>query len=79
MEKEYEYYLKDTDKTYTYDEAIEFIQDNYFINFEYTKNIEEMNKQNEVIELLLTNIFEITEKQPKEYEENGIHVLDYVN
>lgn len=79
MEKEYEYYLKDTDTTYTYDEAVEYIQENYFIIFDYTKNVEEMDKQNEVIELLLTNIFEIIEKQAKEYEKNGVHVLDYVN
>lgn len=72
-----EYYDRETDKTYTYEEALEIIQERYSISFDYAENIEQTNKQFEVIDILLTNIFEITEKQPREYIKNGYLVADY--
>lgn len=74
---EYEYYDKLTDKTYTYEEAIEILQERYAINFDYTKDIEQTNKQFEAIDILLINLFEICEKQPRYYEEKGVMVCDY--
>ena len=76
---EYEYYDKLTDKTYTYEEALEILQERYAINFDYTKDIEQTNKQFEAIDILLTNLFEVCEKQPRYYEEKGVMVCDYTN
>ena len=76
---EYEYYDKETDKTYSYEEALEILEKRYAINFDYTKDIEQTNKQFEAIDILLTNLFEICEKQPRYYEEKGVMVCDYTN
>ena len=76
---EYEYYDKETDKTYSYEEALEILEERYAINFDYTKDIEQTNKQFEAIDVLLTNLFEICEKQPRYYEEKGVMVCDYTN
>lgn len=74
---EYEYYDKETDKTYSYEEALEILEERYAINFDYTKDIEQTNKQFEAIDVLLTNLFEICEKQPKIYERDGVMVCNY--
>lgn len=74
---EHEYYDKETDKTYSYEEALEILQERYAINFDYTKDIKQTNKQFEAIDILLTNIFEICEKQPRYYERKGVIVCDY--
>lgn len=74
---EYEYYDKETDKTYSYEEALEILQERYAINFDYTKDIEQTNKQFEAIDILLTNLFEVCDKQPRYYEEKGVIVCDY--
>ena len=74
---DYEYYDRETDKFYSYDEALEILQERYSISFDYTENIEQTNKQFEVMDILLTNIFEVTEKQGREYIENGYLVADY--
>lgn len=72
-----EYYDSETDKVYTYEQALEIIQERYSISFDYTENIEQTNKQFELIDILLTNIFEVNEKQGREYIESGYLVADY--
>lgn len=74
MEKEYINY--ETREIMSRDEAIEWIEENVEISFNYTLDLKKLEKQAEVREILLETYFWTQEARERVYEKNGVQVFD---
>ena len=58
------------------EEALEWIKEKGKINFEFTINHDELEMQREIEEVLLEAYFWTQEAKEREYEQDGVQVLD---
>lgn len=74
MEREYINY--ETKEIMSREEALEWIENNIGISFEYTLNVKKIEKQSELREILLETYFWTQEARERVYEKNGVQVFD---
>lgn len=74
MEKEY--INNETREIMSREEALEWIEENIGISFEYTLNCKKIERQSELREILLETYFWTQEARERVYEKNGVQVFD---
>lgn len=74
MEREYINY--ETKEIMSREEALEWIENNIGISFEYTLDVKKIEKQSELREILLETYFWTQEARERVYEKNGVQVFD---
>ena len=74
MEKEY--INNETREIMSREEALEWIEENIGISFEYTLDCKKIERQAELREILLETYFWTQEARERVYEKNGVQVFD---
>ena len=74
MEKEY--INNETREIMSREEALEWIEENIGITFEYTLDCKKIERQSELREILLETYFWTQEARERVYEKNGLQVFD---
>lgn len=71
-----EYINNETNQIMTRDEAVEWLKENIGIKFEFTLDRNKIEKQAETEQILLDSYFWTQKAREREYEEDGVRLID---